>query len=169
MHVKEATSEWEKMKQRLSNNPLIREILKGSKKAYNAAADTDIGQKVEDAGERVKERMEDAREFWETSQNPIVYTLSGVWDNMTGDTEEGIVTSEILKLDPDFDKEIWAEELRVNLVPDLIKAHLTGDIDLLAEHLGEGILNTLTQDIKLERGRWHLTRTYWMWMKWLLR
>lgn len=149
VHVKEAESEWEKMRQRLADNPLIREIFKGSKKAYNAAADTDIGQKVEDAGERVKEKIEDAKEFWETSQNPIVYTLSGVWDNMTGDTEEGIVLAEIMKLDPGFDKETWSEEVKVNLVPDLIKAHLRGDVELLTEHLGEGALHTLTQDIKL--------------------
>lgn len=149
VHVKEPDSEWEKMKQRLADSPLIREILKGSKKAYTAAADTDIGQKVEDAGERVKEKIEDAKEFWETSQNPVVYALSGVWDNMTGETEEGICVTEILKLDPGFEKEEWSEEVRVNVVPDIIKAHLTGDTDFLAEHLGEGVLNKLTQDIKL--------------------
>ena len=43
--------------------------------------------------DRMKEKVEDAREFWETSQNPIVYTLSGVWDNVTA--EEGICISEI--------------------------------------------------------------------------
>ena len=128
---------------------LIREILKGSKKAYNVAADTDLGHKAEDMADRMKEKVEDAREFWETSQNPIVYTLSGVWDNVTGETEEGICISEILKLDPAFDKESWAEEVRTNLVPDVIKAHLTGDTEFLGEHLGEGVLNKLTQDIKL--------------------
>lgn len=149
VHVKEPDSEWEKMKQRLADSPLIREILKGSKKAYTAAADTDLGQKVEDAGDRVKEKIEDAKEFWETSQNPVVYAMSGVWDNMTGETEEGICVTEILKLDPGFEKEEWSEEIRVNVVPDIIKAHLTGDTDFLAEHLGEGVLNKLTQDIKL--------------------
>merc|ERR1712070_923876 len=68
---------------------------------------------------------------------------------MTGDTEEGIVLAEIVKLDPGFDKETWSEEVKVNLVPDLIKAHLRGDVELLTEHLGEGALHTLTQDIKL--------------------
>ena len=113
VHVKEPDSEWEKMKQRLADSPLIREILKGSKKAYSAAADTDIGQKVEDAGERVKEKIEDAKEFWETSQNPVVYALSGVWDNMTGETEEGICVTEILKLDPGFEKEEWLSLIHI--------------------------------------------------------
>ena len=97
----------------------------------------------------MKEKIDDAKEFWETSQNPVVYALSGVWDNMTGETEEGICVTEILKLDPGFEKEEWSEEVRVNVVPDIIKAHLTGDTDFLAEHLGEGVLNKLTQDIKL--------------------
>ena len=149
VHVKDPVSQWDVMKQRLADAPLIREILKGSKKAYNVAADTDLGHKAEDMADRMKEKVEDAREFWETSQNPIVYTLSGVWDNVTGETEEGICISEILKLDPAFDKESWAEEVRTNLVPDVIKAHLTGDTEFLGEHLGEGVLNKLTQDIKL--------------------
>ena len=149
VHVKDPVSQWDVMKQRLADAPLIREILRGSKKAYNVAADTDLGHKAEDMADRMKEKVEDAKEFWETSQNPLVYTLSGVWDNMTGETEEGICIAEILKLDPGFDKESWAEEVRTNLVPHVIKAHLTGDKEFLGEHLGEGVLNKLTQDIKL--------------------
>jgi mitochondrial import inner membrane translocase subunit TIM44 len=137
------------MRERLAASPLIRDILKGSKKAYKAAADTDLGHKVEDAGERVKERLDDAKEFWETSQNPVVYAMSGIWDNVTGETEEGICLSEILKLDPSFEKEEWANDVKTQLVPDIIKAHLTGDVGFLKQHLGEGVLNKLTQDIKL--------------------
>ena len=36
-----------------------------------------------------------------------------------------------LKFDPAFDKESWVEEVRTNLVPDVIKAHLTGDTEAL--------------------------------------
>ena len=149
VHVKEPTSQWDVMRERLAASPLIRDILKGSKKAYKAAADTDLGHKVEDAGERVKEKLEDVKEFWETSQNPVVYAMSGIWDNVTGETEEGICLSEILKLDPSFEKEEWAHDVKTQLVPDVIKAHLTGDVDFLKQHLGEGVLNKLTQDIKL--------------------
>jgi hypothetical protein len=71
----------------------------------------------------VKDKLEDAREIWETSQNPIIYTLSGIWDNVTGKlivktiplcgleccwnsgtTEEGRCIAQIRKLDPGFDK-----------------------------------------------------------------
>ena len=33
----------------------------------------------------------DVREFWETSQSPIVYKLSEVWDMVSSETEESQV------------------------------------------------------------------------------
>ena len=97
-------SQWEQMKQRLESSPFIREMLKNTKKFQNVAASTDIGQQAQKMGQSVKDKMDDAREFWETSQNPLVYTLSGVWDNITGETEEGLAIAEIHKLDPKFNK-----------------------------------------------------------------
>jgi hypothetical protein len=47
-------------------------------------------------------RVQDAREFWETSQSPLVYKLSGAWESLTAPTEEGIAVAAIQKLDPDF-------------------------------------------------------------------
>jgi hypothetical protein len=100
--VHEAKSPWETMKNRLQDSPLIRELLKGSRKVGNVAASTDVGKKAVEVGQSVQDKLHDAREFWETSQNPLVYTLAGVWENMTGETEEGITISEIRKLDPNF-------------------------------------------------------------------
>lgn len=45
---------------------------------------------------------QDAREFWETSQSPLVYKLSGAWESLTAPTEEGLAVATIQKLDPDF-------------------------------------------------------------------
>lgn len=102
--VKEAKSPWEQMKDRLQDSPLIKELLKNSRQFRKAAVETDIGKKAEYLGKSVQDKLHDAREFWETSQNPLVYTLSGAWDNLTGETEEGIAISEIRKLDPNFNK-----------------------------------------------------------------
>ena len=101
--VKQAKSYWEQMAARL-DAPIIREILKGAKIYGQAAADTSVGKQAQKVSQNVKDKIEDAREFWETSQNPIVHTLSGVWENMTGDTEEGLIIAEIRKRDPDFIK-----------------------------------------------------------------
>jgi hypothetical protein len=102
--VKEGKSAWEQMKERLQDSPLIREILKNSKKVGQAAASTDIGKKAQDVGQNVKDKISDAREFWETSQNPLVYTLSGIWDNVTGETEEGLATAALRRLDAKWSK-----------------------------------------------------------------
>lgn len=96
-------SYWERMESRL-DGPIIREILRGAKKYSKAVADTDVGKQAQKVTQSVKDKIDDAREFWETSQNPIVHTLSGVWENMTGDTEEGLTISEIRKKDPEFIK-----------------------------------------------------------------
>ena len=101
--VPQAKSYWEQMASRL-DAPLIRSILKGASKIGKVAADTPVGQQAQKIGQSVKEKMEDAREFWETSQNPIVHTLSGVWENLTGETEEGQTIAEIRKKDPTFVK-----------------------------------------------------------------
>ena len=101
--VPAAKSYWEQMASRL-DAPIIREILKGAKIYTKAAADTNIGQQAQKATQNVRDKIEDAREFWETSQNPIIHTLSGVWENMTGDTEEGMTIAEIRKKDPTFIK-----------------------------------------------------------------
>lgn len=101
--VKKAKSYWEQMAARL-DAPIIREMLKGAKIYGQAAADTSVGKQAQKVSQNVREKLEDAREFWETSQNPIVHTLSGVWENMTGDTEEGLIIAEIRKRDPDFIK-----------------------------------------------------------------
>ena len=102
--VKDPKSAWESMKERLQDSPFIREILKNSRKVGKQAAATDLGKQATDMGKSVQDKIEDARNFWETSQNPLVYTMSGVWDSLTGETEEGIAIAEIKKLDPHFNK-----------------------------------------------------------------
>jgi len=104
VHVKTPQSQWDQMKARLQSSPIFREILKNSKKISSAAANTDIGKKAQEVTNKVQDKIEDIREIWETSQNPLVYTLSGVWDSMTAETEEALTLTAIQKLDPNFSK-----------------------------------------------------------------
>jgi len=82
--VKEPKSAWDSMKDRLQDSPFIQEIIRNSRKFSRTAAETPIGKKASEVSQSVKDKIEDMKEFWETSQNPLVYTLSGVWDTMTG-------------------------------------------------------------------------------------
>lgn len=102
--VKEPQSQWDQMKNRLQSSKLIQDILKNSRKLGQQAASTDIGKKAVDVKNKVQDKIEDMREVWETSQNPIIYTLSGVWDNMTSETDEAMTITAIQKLDPKFVK-----------------------------------------------------------------
>ena len=148
--VQAAKSYWEQMASRL-DAPIIREILKGAKLYTKAAADTDLGKQAQKASQSVKDKIEDAREFWETSQNPIIHTLSGVWENMTGDTEEGLTIAEIRKKDPAFIKENWTEEVKRTLAPLVIKAHLEGDSKSLKPWLTEGVFSRLSAEIRARK------------------
>ena len=56
--VKDRGSAWDRMKSRLSSSPLIREMLKNTKKVKEAAASTDIGKKAFETGQNVKDKME---------------------------------------------------------------------------------------------------------------
>ena len=152
VHVKEPQNAWESMKQRLSESPLIQEILKNSRKIGKAAGETPIGQQAHRMNESVKGKIEDAKEFWETSQNPIIYTISGIVENVTGETEEGIATAEIRRLDPKFNKEDWAEEVLKTMVPSIIGAHLEGDIKALEPYTKEAVFKKLASEIRLRKG-----------------
>jgi len=151
VHVKDPTSQWDAMKARLADSPVIREIFKRSKGAYKQAAATDAGAAAAAAADRVKDKISDAREFWETSQNPLIYTLSGVWDNVTGETEEGMCTKELLKLDPAFNKEEWMEEVRTQLAPQTITAHMEGNLKFLKMHCGEACYAKLSNDVNTRK------------------
>lgn len=102
--VKDSQSTWDQMKARLEASPFFRDILKKSRTIGAHAADTDVGKKMQDIGESVRDKIFDARETWETSQNPLIYTLSGVWDSVTQDTEEALAIAKFQKLDPNFVK-----------------------------------------------------------------
>ena len=95
MVVKQQKGTWEKITSRLRESPLIQEILGAAGEVGrnivsshgfqsiltrcphpSQVADTDTGRTLgagaKAARDRVSDRVEDAREFWETSQNPCV-------------------------------------------------------------------------------------------------
>lgn len=104
--VKDPVSAWQHMKNRLHDSPLIQSILRGSSKVGKVVSETELGKGVQNVTNTVKDKIEDAREYWETTQNPIVYTIANAWDSLTSETEEGMTITQIRKLDPQFMKVI---------------------------------------------------------------
>jgi len=64
--VKTSQSAWERTLESVRNAPLIASLLDASA----AVADTAVGKKVAAVRARIADKVEDAREVWETSQHP---------------------------------------------------------------------------------------------------
>lgn len=149
--VAEPLTAWEAMRARLSSSPLISDIMKRTSRVSKAASETTVGKKVGEATNVVQDKVHDIREYWETTQNPLVYSMAGAWENLTGETEEGQCIRDFQKLDPHFSKEEWAEEVKTDVVPRFIKAHLIGNMSEFKGMMGEAVWNKLMADIRIRK------------------
>ena len=86
---------WEQFSEGLQNTPLLSDLL-NSKVASGAS-------------KKFSDTAEDAREIWETSQNPLVYRMHSVYNNVFGETDMGEAIREIRKVDPNFSMESFQE------------------------------------------------------------
>ena len=144
MVVNEKDSAWEKMRKRLADSPIINDILKNAKKASKVLGVDAAGKKLDDIGG-------DAREVWETSQNPWVYRISSVWDTFTAESDEARATKELRRLDADFDLEIFKEKFTAHTVPLILGALLRGDTKVLKPWLGQAVYGKLSAEILMRK------------------
>lgn len=71
--VKEQENAWDRIGARLKEAPIIQGILDAARQAADTRAGQKLGQGAKMAKDKIGDATEDAREFWETSQNPYVY------------------------------------------------------------------------------------------------
>ena len=131
---------WERMQKRLTEAPIIQDIFERSEEIY-----------VKTGAKQVKERVdvlkEDAREAWETSQNPWVYRLSSVYDTVTADSPESVAVKELRQLDPTFTLEDWRQDVVEHTLPIIMRWFLEGRINQLKPWLGEGVFKRLAAEM----------------------
>jgi import inner membrane translocase subunit TIM44 len=139
--VRKKRSAWEVLADRLRSAPIIESIL-GEARRFS---ESDTGKKAKAA---VQDRVEDAREYWETSQNPMIYKISSLWDTMTAETEKGIALKELRRLDPSFTEEEWTHDVTEHFIPAFLTAFLRNDLDFLKEFSGEVLFNKLKMEIE---------------------
>lgn len=132
---------WERMQKRLTDAPIIQDLLERSEKIYNESG----ARKVK---ERVDHIKEDAQEAWETSQNPWVYRASSVYDTLTSESPETLAVKELRVLDPTFTLEDWKEDVVEKTLPHIMKWFLQGRINQLKPWLGEGVFKRLAAEMK---------------------
>jgi hypothetical protein len=76
MVVEQQKGTWEKITARLRETPLMQELFKAQKVLADTEAGQAAGESAKAARDRISDKVEDATEFWETSQNPWVYRAS---------------------------------------------------------------------------------------------
>jgi hypothetical protein len=136
----ENLSAWERMQKRLTDAPIIQDMLARTGDAYEKSGARQYKEKVDHL-------KEDAQEAWETSQNPWVYRLSSVYDTVTAETPESIAVRELHKLDPNFTLEDWRQDVTENTLPNIMQWFLEGKINQLKPWLGEGVFKRLAAEM----------------------
>lgn len=131
---------WEKMQRRLTEAPIITDILAKSEEVYEKSGAKKVKQRVDDL-------REDAKEAWETSQNPWVYRVSSVYETLTAETPESIAVAELRKLDPEFTLDDWRQDVVEHTLPKIMEWLLKGKINQLKPWLGEGVFNRIAAEI----------------------
>jgi mitochondrial import inner membrane translocase subunit TIM44 len=124
----------------VANNVYHEDILSRSEEAYEKSG----AKKVK---ERVDHLTEDAREAWETSQNPWVYRISSVYETFTAETPEAIAVAELRKLDPDFTLDDWRQDVVEHTLPKIMEWLLKGKINQLKPWLDEGVFRRIAAEI----------------------
>uniref|UniRef100_A0A7S2AU20 Tim44-like domain-containing protein n=1 Tax=Octactis speculum TaxID=3111310 RepID=A0A7S2AU20_9STRA len=143
MVVDPAASPWERLGARLREQRLYQSLLKAAEEAKKSK----IGKQAGKAKDRVNDGIEDAREAWETSQNPWVYRISEVWDSVTYETDTAVVLRELQRLDPGFSLEVWKEEMTTILIPEILESWSRGDVKKIKYWLQKDMLQRLVYDI----------------------
>jgi hypothetical protein len=114
---------WQQMSETLQDVPLIADFLSAAKEAGK----TDAGKKIKGVKTMGQDKIEDAREFWETSQNPWVYRASSVYDGLFGETETAAAIRELRRADPDFNMTVWQEAVEQQIIHQVITASMSND------------------------------------------
>jgi hypothetical protein len=132
---------WERMQKRLTDAPIISDVLQRTERVFEATG-------AKKAKEKLNDLKEDAQEAWETSQNPWVYRVSSVYDTLTAETAESIAVKELRKLDPTFTLEEWRRDAVEHTLPNIMQWFLEGRTNQLKPWLGEGVFKRIAAEIK---------------------
>jgi len=135
---------WERMQKRLTDAPIIQDIISRSEKIYEKSGAKDMKEKVDHL-------REDAQEAWETSQNPWVYRVSSVYDTFTAESSETAAVRELKKLDPDFHLEDWRLDVVEHTLPQIMDWFLKGKTNQLKPWLGEGVFKRIASEIQARK------------------
>lgn len=135
---------WERITQSLKASAALKHVLG----VAEIVADTSVGKAASAAKVKVKDIQEDLADKWETSQNPWVYNASAAYDSLFSETEMARAIGAIRKVDPAFTMDGFVQEMREELVPEVVTAFLTGDRDYLLRRCSERAMAPLNAALR---------------------
>jgi hypothetical protein len=107
--VAERQTPWQRTVSALGSTPVIAAMLH----VGEAVAASPVGQAAKSVKTKVADKVEDAREVWETSQHPLIVNAAYAVDSLMAETESGRALREIQLLDSGFDQFSFVEEMTV--------------------------------------------------------
>ena len=133
-------SRWDRTLAAVTATPIISAIL-----AVGAqVAAGPVGEAVGAARTRVRDRVEDLQEKWETSQHPLVVNASYLVDNFVAETEHGRAIAAIGAVDPDFDPYVFVKDMQERILPTLVSAFFRADMPTLRAMCKDSALAQMT-------------------------
>ncbi|GMI26538.1 hypothetical protein TrCOL_g1053 [Triparma columacea] len=145
MMVKGEKDAWERMRARMASAPIIEDVLKAAGKVYSSEG-------VKKTREKLGDISEDAREAWETSQNPWVYRISSIIDTFSAEDEFAVAVRELRRLDPNFDMEDWRYNLGEAFLIPFIRDYMRSDLKALKPWIhGEGMKRKIEGEIRTRK------------------
>jgi len=106
----------------------------------------------------VVNKFVDYRVKFEESDNPLVRSARLVTDKMQDifgsvftRTELSEVLTEIVKMDPNFDKEQFLKDCEVDFIPNILEAMTRGDLEILEDWCYEAPFNILATPVRQAR------------------
>ena len=88
------------------------------------------------------------RRNYDESENPLVSTVRGVsewvsdrWGGMFAENEVAGVVRRFKEMDPTFNMDTFSTELREWMIPEIVDAYVTGDVEILSQWFSEAVRN----------------------------
>lgn len=131
---------WDKFSESFKSAPIVGDIL-------------GFGKKIQESEtiKKAKDAAEDARNVFETSQNPVVYRMYNVYEGVFKENEHAEAVKEFKINDPEFSVETMNTELEEEIIPKVLNAYLRADLEVIDENCESEALNSIKASINMRR------------------
>lgn len=146
INVEQPKTSWGRMKETLEDTPMYQSLKKSS-----------LYQKSMETKSAIQDRVDDMKEVYETSQNPVVWQVREFTDTFLEESDAALAIGEIKKMDPSFNIPDLLKEMEEYMIPRVIRAFRRADLELLRSVCEDNALrNAVAEASKLQALGWFL-------------